>query len=62
MVFTTRSEIEYLGRLGRTDEDPKLIREMSRRLDALRRYDQHFSDADWTPERVFDVTRVAPGR
>jgi hypothetical protein len=44
------NEIEYLGDLeGATAENPRLIREMSRRLDALRRFDQSFSDADCRP-------------
>jgi hypothetical protein len=51
MTFTTRNEIEYLSSIGPCSlPDPKLIQEMSRRLDALRRYDQHFCDSDWTPE------------
>ena len=44
------NEIEYLGNLeGATAENPRLIREMSRRLDALRRFDQSFCEADFRP-------------
>src|SRR4029077_18850627 len=44
------NEIEYLGTIeGATAENPRLIREMSRRLDALRRFDQSFCDADCRP-------------
>jgi hypothetical protein len=44
------NEIEYLGELeGATAENPRLIREMSRRLDALRRFDQSFCESDCRP-------------
>jgi hypothetical protein len=44
------NEIEYLGNIeGATSKDRRLIREMSRRLDALRRFDQYFCDADFRP-------------
>jgi hypothetical protein len=47
------SEMEYLGAIrGRNTEDAKLARELGRRLEALRRYDQHFCDADWQPRSV----------
>jgi len=50
-VFASRDEIEYLNsRAEASDQSPALVREMCRRLDALRRYDQHFSDADWRPD------------
>jgi hypothetical protein len=46
----TSNEIEYLGDIeGIAAENPLLIREMARRLDALRRFDQSFSDADFRP-------------
>jgi hypothetical protein len=52
MVFATRNEIEYLNsRAEVSEQNPVLVREMCRRLDALRRYDQHFCDADWRPDR-----------
>jgi hypothetical protein len=53
MRFTTRNEIEYLSSIeanGRKDRS--LVRELSRRLDALRRYDQYFCEADWQPRRA----------
>jgi hypothetical protein len=31
--------------------DEFLVYDLIRRLDALRRYDQHFSRADWRPQR-----------
>jgi hypothetical protein len=50
MRFATSNEIQYLGDIeGATTENPLLIREMSRRLDALRRFDQSFSEADCRP-------------
>ena len=50
MRFTTLNEIDYLGDIeGATSENPKLIREMSQRLDALRRFDQSFYEADCRP-------------
>jgi hypothetical protein len=50
MRSAAANEIEYLGRIeGATAENPRLIREMSRRLEALRRFDQSFSDADCRP-------------
>jgi hypothetical protein len=50
MRSAATNEIEYLGRIeGTSTANPRLIREMSRRLDALRRFDQSFCDADWRP-------------
>jgi hypothetical protein len=51
MRFATRQEIEYLSAMDGNGRDHKLIRELSRQLDALRRYDQCFSEADWRPSR-----------
>jgi hypothetical protein len=52
MRSATSNEIEYLGDVeGATAENPRLIREMSQRLDALRRFDQSFSEADCRPHR-----------
>lgn len=52
MRSATSNEIEYLGDIeGATAENPRLIREMSERLDALRRFDQSFCDADCRPQR-----------
>jgi hypothetical protein len=46
--------MEYLDSLDPESRDPKFIEEMQMRLDALRRYDQNFSDKDWRP-RVTDA-------
>lgn len=44
--------MDYLGSIEASGgEELSLIREMSRRLEALRRYDQCFSEADWRPQR-----------
>ncbi len=52
-MFAARNEIEYLSSMdGKAFQDPIVIREMARRLDALRRYDQHFYDASWRPDRT----------
>ncbi len=52
MRSATWNEIEYLGAIeGTTAEDPKLVHEMWQRLEALRRFDQNFCDADWRPQR-----------
>jgi hypothetical protein len=64
MRFATRNEIEYLHSIdGDTDADAGTIDEMTRQLDALRRFDQNFSRADWRPEhnrgaRPTDVPHV----
>jgi len=51
MRFATQTEIEYIGAHDNdADNDSALIDEMSRQLDALRRYDQNFSVTDWRPE------------
>jgi hypothetical protein len=43
-------EMEYLSAArGRNGDDSNLAQELGRRLDALRRYDQLFGDADWRP-------------
>jgi hypothetical protein len=53
MRFVTRKEIEYLGSVdGHVTESAELIDEMCQRLDALRRYDQNFSDSDWHPHAL----------
>jgi hypothetical protein len=45
------NEIEYLGAVeGVAAKDANWVREMWRRLDALRRFDQNFCDADWRPD------------
>jgi hypothetical protein len=51
MPFATRQEIEYLGsHEANSVNNATLIDEMTRQLDALRRFDQNFSQADWRPE------------
>jgi hypothetical protein len=51
MRFATRNEIEYLSSIdGDAKTDAGTIDEMTRRLDALRRFDQNFFKADWQPE------------
>jgi hypothetical protein len=50
MQFATRHEIEYLSNHDKVAvADATFVHEMARQLDALRRYDQHFCDADWLP-------------
>ena len=58
MRSAARYEMEYLfAARGQNREDANLAQELSRRLDALRRYDQLFGDVDWRPQR-----RAAPGQ
>ena len=50
MRSATLNEIEYLGDIeGVTTKNARLIREMAQRLDALRRFDQSFCEADCRP-------------
>jgi len=49
MRFVTGNEIEYLNSISGSEENPDVVREMSERLDALRRFDQDISEADWRP-------------
>lgn len=50
MRSAASNEIDYLGTIeGATAKNARLIREMARRLDALRRFDQSFSEADCRP-------------
>ena len=61
MVSAARNEIEYLRATdGNGSHDAMLIQEMSRRLDALRRYDQYFCEADFHPKRL--IRRLDPPR
>jgi hypothetical protein len=56
MRGAARYEMEYLrATRGRNRDDANLALELGRRLDALRRYDQLFGDADWRP-RTRDAT------
>jgi hypothetical protein len=51
MRFTASKEMEYLGAIhNRTSKEVNLARELSRRLNALRCYDQYFCDLDWQPQ------------
>jgi hypothetical protein len=44
------NEIEYLGAMeGVPEQNRRLIREMARQLDALRRFEQRFFEADCHP-------------
>jgi hypothetical protein len=50
MRVSTTQEMEYLGSLDRGGvKESQLVDELSRQLDALRRFDQCFCDADWKP-------------
>ena len=50
MRFATGNEIEYLGAIeGTNGADSNLVHEMRQRLDALRRFDQSFYEADCRP-------------
>jgi hypothetical protein len=52
MKFDATQEMEYLGSMERPGEkEPPLVHELSRQLDALRRFDQCFCDADWKPRK-----------
>jgi hypothetical protein len=59
MRFSTTQEMEYLGSIDHESAtELRLIDELSRRLDALRRFDQYFCEADWRPrsgrQRIHD--------
>jgi hypothetical protein len=43
------SEIEYLSRRANEKNDTHMIEELSRRLDALRCFDQLVCESDWQP-------------
>ena len=49
MYVARNNEIEYLGRLEKESLDTQLVDELSQRLEALRRFDQNFSENDWRP-------------
>jgi hypothetical protein len=49
MRGAARYEMEYLDTRGRNGKDTKLAQELGRRLEALRRNDQLFCDADCRP-------------
>jgi hypothetical protein len=59
MWFTTRKEIEYLNAIDLQAAGNRcLVDELSRRLDAVRRYDQHYCAADWHPSRIMSVRTI----
>jgi hypothetical protein len=59
MWFTTRNEIEYLNSLDpRTAGDGQLVLELTRRLDALRRYDQDYRNDEWHTAPLIARKRV----
>ena len=51
MASAARNEIDYLGTIHGEKNDRAMVREMSRRLEALRRLDQNFSASDCKPHR-----------
>lgn len=53
MSFAAQKELEHLGETqGSADHDHDLIHELSRRLDALWRYDQYIANADFRHQLV----------
>jgi hypothetical protein len=61
MRGAARYEMEYLSAArGRNREDANLAQELGRRLDALRRYDQFFGDADWRPRTRGPASELRP--
>jgi hypothetical protein len=50
MRFAASNEMAYVAAIhNATTKDAKLARELGRRLNALRCYDQFFCDLDWRP-------------
>jgi len=48
MALAAERELEHVGETqGCADHDHDLIHELSRRLDALWRYDQYIANAEW---------------
>lgn len=62
MRFATTDEMEYLGTVHGATADPCLIREMAQRLEALRRFDQSFSEADYRPHSGDSTQARFPAR
>lgn len=51
MSLVAEHQMEHLGETaGCRDHDHDLIHELSRRLDALWRYDQYIANAEWRDE------------
>jgi hypothetical protein len=60
MRFATTQEMEYVGSNNGEDAiDRRIIDEMSRQLDALRRFDQYCA-ADWQPQRCRGTSKTGP--
>ena len=50
MAFAAEKELEHIGETcGCADHDHDLIHDLSKRLDALWRYDQYIANADGKP-------------
>ena len=48
MSLSAERELQHLGETrGCSDHDHDLVHELSRRLDAIWRYDQYIANADW---------------
>lgn len=48
MILAAEKELCHMGETaGIADHDHDLVHELSRRLDALWRYDQYIANADW---------------
>ncbi|QDU74625.1 hypothetical protein Pan97_16370 [Bremerella volcania] len=48
MTLSAEQKLEHIGETCKcADHDHDLIHELSRRLDALWRYDQYIANADW---------------
>jgi hypothetical protein len=48
MTLAAERELAHMGETaGCSDHDHDLVHELSRRLDALWRYDQYIANADW---------------
>ena len=44
---TEAETTEYLGDVGCAEHDQDILRELSQRLEAVKRYDQYIAHADW---------------
>lgn len=53
MTLAAEKEMTHLGETtGCADHDHDLVHDLSRRLDALWRYDQYIANAEWRDELV----------
>jgi hypothetical protein len=56
MTLAAEKTLEHIGESkGIEDHDHDLVHELSKRLDALWRYDQYIANAEWTC-RIFGET------